>query len=1436
MKLSIRNWLILFLLAVFLAATSWAVVPVIAASAEGDVTCATASGNYLNDDYIAAYSIPTGMFTYENNGGGNIAKAFDGDWNSYWQTNTENSGQQTDNPTFLNAITVTFNETVTIKSIAYASSSDREGWGYPITLNLYTANDGELSLYGTCNSSPTNNRVIFSFNEAVTVTQIKFEFRKVNTWHNWTATAKEICFLQPDSEEVNQALEKALNLFDDYAQLSVKDEYKTSLSDIRESVSGLISYENALKPLLDRAEAILDGHLVKDSRREFSTDPDAANVINRYGNLRNYAGSTLKMSSFGIDRQVTGVGGLAGDKITIYVEADEGDPLPAIAFNQVKGDWRSWQSTYNLSLGKNVFTFPNFITDNYSWTVVPGGAVHLINQYEPSRQSSNVKVYIEGGFLYPVFRKGGDVEAYRMEVNSYYNEMQNTEGMCDITELVCDHVIQTFGASTAYNNYVAGTVNPQKSAEGWDMYMKALLEFGGVSFNPEDEHYNEKNLHLYTNFRRVQPWAGAFAFAAGDHIGFIDISENSLANYSNNLGWGFAHEVGHALDVNGRTIGETTNNMWAKFATAYFENTVSRNFNDFTTNSLTNDESFTEGFFNTNRYNYQIWWNLEACHHGFWGKLDNMYRYFDENAARTAASVTSADGQLTSDERIVYYSSLVVGEDLGYYYERFGFSFDSNSAFKVENASSAYKKLMQKALSDEEIKDIGFKYWYIDADQYYYDITGEDYYDESSRVEIRDVWKTSSGYTVLLTEPEGSTPHLGYEIMEYRDGKWTVIGFTRTGSFTDTTEYPEGYVPQYKIKGYDREMSESAASEPIIYEPANQASVCRIGETYYNSLTEAVAAASAGDTIYVCKDLRDGAITINKNLTILPDPALTGSVVITKGAIGAMFTVSGATLTLGASDGAKIILDGYSFSQGGALINVANASARLNVYNAELRNNNNTGHGGAIYNEGGTTLTNVTIKDNVAAQNGGAIANFSGGVLTLTDCALTGNKAKINGGAIAADGRVALIRTAVTGNYAGNVGGAFFISPAKNPNSRYISAEGGEISGNTVGGNGSAFHLDKGIFSFENSEVIISGGIYKNTGTTINISAAAQALDLSGVTFQSASTAEGTALLTANGNFTFTEEFAAGIKVMAGHAYLSENSKTVLIKPNTATVTFTVNGTDITQEVVLGNFVLPNTAEGLGEDKFIASWESDGVTYAAGDTVKITGSCTFTAEVKSKFTVTLKYNDETVQTFYIEPDTKFYLPADGEFEQYSIMGWKSGGELYAPSTGVTITEDTVFEADLVRLYKVTVNGEDFWYGYAHSLTLGDCDAPEGKVLTHWVVDGVDYRIGETVLITGDTVITAVFGDKPADGGDDDDDGNTTTPPTGGDDGDNTQTPPAADGDNDSNPLVLIIIVAVILLLVVGLAVGLIFVIKRKKSASDYDEDDDDEEFEEYKDK
>ncbi|MDE7372891.1 MAG: hypothetical protein K2N18_02400, partial [Clostridia bacterium] len=75
MKLKLKKFgIVAVLFAVLIAVAIWAAVPapvsvVQAADGGGSLTCAVATGSYLNEDYLSVYKIPTSMLTYEANGG-----------------------------------------------------------------------------------------------------------------------------------------------------------------------------------------------------------------------------------------------------------------------------------------------------------------------------------------------------------------------------------------------------------------------------------------------------------------------------------------------------------------------------------------------------------------------------------------------------------------------------------------------------------------------------------------------------------------------------------------------------------------------------------------------------------------------------------------------------------------------------------------------------------------------------------------------------------------------------------------------------------------------------------------------------------------------------------------------------------------------------------------------------------------------------------------------------------------------------------------------------------------------------------------------------------------------------------------------------------------------------------------------------------------------
>ena len=97
-------------------------------------------------------------------------------------------------------------------------------------------------------------------------------------------------------------------------------------------------------------------------------------------------------------------------------------------------------------------------------------------------------------------------------------------------------------------------------------------------------------------------------------------------------------------------------------------------------------------------------------HHGYWGELDNLYRYND-----------SLPKDISKVEKLVYFSSIIFKLDLGYYFARWCFSFDEgNTIFDEKSVSTTYTNLMKEAINKKLIdpKAEKKKFWYFDKNQY----------------------------------------------------------------------------------------------------------------------------------------------------------------------------------------------------------------------------------------------------------------------------------------------------------------------------------------------------------------------------------------------------------------------------------------------------------------------------------------------------------------------------------------------------------------------------------------------------------------------------------------------------------------------------------------------------------------------------------------------
>ena len=228
-------------------------------------------------------------------------------------------------------------------------------------------------------------------------------------------------------------------------------------------------------------------------------------------------------------------------------------------------------------------------------------------------------------------------------------------------------------------------------------------------------------------------------------------------------------------------------------------------------NSLRNcrRNKICNGFFiNSGDYIYAhyIWWAIESFYPGYWGKLDNLYRY---NGTLTFG--------MTRNEAMVFLTSLVLGFNMEYYFERFGLAMEKDIIFNKSQPSKSYKIHLEKAINEGTIKTgIYKKLWYADKKQYNYIFNnGTGCYKDNNDYEIKiiDIYQDESSEKYLTFEEINCKGHLGFEVIEND----VVIGFISNNYFIDKNEYSSDYKPKYKIIVYDR-LLDTKESDYIFFE------------------------------------------------------------------------------------------------------------------------------------------------------------------------------------------------------------------------------------------------------------------------------------------------------------------------------------------------------------------------------------------------------------------------------------------------------------------------------------------------------------------------------------------------------------------------------------------------------------------------------------------
>ena len=1034
-------------------------------------------------DYDKAYRVAyTGDQVTTTNGNypGNLPKHIAQDDDLFWEPGNNNGTIQ---------IEVDFKKPVAFQRVVYGSRLDASLKGFANEFELYTTNapsgtseaDAHWKLVARGTGSTTSSLCIFDAcpdGESVSATRVRFRY--VTSNGNWPS-CRALRFYTGDPHEHDLDA-----VWGNYSHTKIADGFdRATAQALIDGLKRSPSYEVVYGPDVERLQRILDGDASYDPRLEVSNEATtpaesrSSRALTRVGDVASYARNTLKFSNGATNRQVTGVWYPSGETVHIWVHRESADdPLPKVHWAQPYGYWASWRSSaIQLAEGENVLTVPTFRNVDYkTYDIVAGCAAYLENPYTEREQDGLVEVYFEGGRTYPVYRKGDPIAPYMEELRAQADRVrEDPEGEMDVTELVSGHVMMTVQATRADEMYGARGHDAQQALECWDETIHRCLEFEGISFTPGVGNYDPRNDYLNENFRVSQVWDLGWMFTAGEHIGVYDdpsaqdVLIDPLDAYGESRiapNWGLIHEWGHSIDIPARTIQETTNNMPAYFESTFCPEFV-RNTEDIQrANRMAAPGYATGTMFAENRYNFMPFWLVEAYWPGWWGSVENLYRYTpaDEDHGYVGGKDT-----LAKTERFVLNASLAARYDLRYWYERWGLNMDEKEApFTSAGASDAFKALFEAKLASGEISHVpqGFEgdvaskaiaanadgtyelpLWYLDRGEYSAvkanGLDGLHIYHGDEAPAIARVFSgtravagegggtsTVAANTVVI-EKSADPAHLVY-LVEGRptgsagDEGWEYLGYAFGGTFTDERGPVGGQPIEYRVRALDRSLHASGYSEAksageatvvarYVTDPGNAAALSEpSGAQEFKSLQEAVEKAHDGTVIELLGDCSGDGIRVERSITLRPHAE--GTVTVSRSGAQPIFELAGRvgdggatvypTLTIETSPEnpeAAIVFDGIDASGTGPGIRVTGGSKLVAT---------------------GATFENfVNAADGNPGQGGAVNVADSAGRATIANCTFSGNRA-LDGGAIAGRGTLAISDCSFSGNTATDEGGA----------------------------------------------------------------------------------------------------------------------------------------------------------------------------------------------------------------------------------------------------------------------------------------------------------------------------------------------------------------------------------------------------------------------------
>ncbi|MDU4937356.1 MAG: NPCBM/NEW2 domain-containing protein [Clostridium sp.] len=739
---------------------------------EATTAITTRFEDYSNNEYSNLFKMNNSNIKGIKNNGRHyasqvIANAIDDNLDTYWETNTYNTNN------FTNEVEIEFKETVELNRIVYgARKSDNKGFANEFEIYASTTTVGDTyQLIATGKHDKVSGLVEAKFSPT-RFRRVKFKFKDSD--QKW-ATLSEIVFYKQD-----KIADKVDSLFTNGLMNELSEDFNTEekLQALKDEAKGH-PLEDLFKESFELVNKVLRGEI------------ETVKVITaeQHGDMVAHAKNNLKFG-FGNNNQPTGISAKPGDEITVYVDADPSQPMPKLAFSQQEGSFANWMRTVNLNVGKNVITVPDIAVDSwYKHDVTRGGSIYIVNPYTPEEQSKAPVIRFESGDKYPFLTEDTNVNEFKEFLIEYKKAIDEDiaknpdvldREVLDVFEFVSDHLVWTGTATGAYKAYIEQGANPLDTVNRYNNHMKELFKYYGL------DGRNEQNdpKYIRENVRLAQPYGYMYAYT--NHIGVQrDVMTGLLVGEP---GWGLDHEIGHRMDVNARLYGEVTNNMLPMYMSVYYNKIDNRipYENEVYKNVISeNSNKYSEGGL---AENLAVYWQLEMYKPGYWGALNSLYRERNVNLG-------NENPDNVKMQYLVKFSSEVVGEDLSEYFARHGFEVNE----ETREETSKYQK------PDKKI-------WYLNNSKANYKGNG---FTQDTNLDVSLAQVENGVKLTFNIDDNVKSDLLGYEIL--KDGE--LIGFTSSNSFVDINA-DKTKNSKYEVIPYDLNLGTGDVIEIYSFTPS----------------------------------------------------------------------------------------------------------------------------------------------------------------------------------------------------------------------------------------------------------------------------------------------------------------------------------------------------------------------------------------------------------------------------------------------------------------------------------------------------------------------------------------------------------------------------------------------------------------------------------------